>query len=222
MANDDVHVLGAATMRERITTNKNGTTRSRVTIEISGESVGIGLDPRAYGKPVAEAIAELYRERIMSITSMAAPATLKAREVAKRALAKGKSWAVKRYGGGRIGTLEPDQSDRLFNDSGRMAKSIVVGAREGDPNFTINVAANRLDQNTAGAAGVQKIWTRLVQLVPELADVSLLLSSIPVRKAVGQAVKDNVVRVADKGSAAVRQLVQARMQAARAVIGLVA
>lgn len=193
MANDDVVVLGAATLRERIRTNKAGASKSKFTIEVSGESIGIGLDPKSYGAPVAAAIAELYKERIRSITATASAATVRAREAAKAAFARGEAWAMKRYGGGRIGSLEPGQSDRLFNDSGRFAQSIAVGSQPGDANFTINVAANRLSTTTISAAALQTIWQKLVSLVPEFADPKKLMDSIPVRKSIDEALKANVI-----------------------------
>lgn len=215
MATSDIHVLGAATLNERIRTNKRGVSRSRFTIDIEGESLGISLDPAAYGKPVAEAIAALFKERIRSIAAVAKPATIHAREVARRAVARGELWAMRRYSGGKIGTREPGQSNRLFNDSGRFAESFVVGARPGDEGFTVNVAANRLSPDTlnnGGRAALERIWQRLAQLVPELGDVSLLMSSVPIRRAISQAVKDNVQRVADVRADRVRQVVSARLQ----------
>lgn len=198
MANDDVVVLGAATLRERIRTNKAGASKSKFTIEVSGESIGIGLDPKSYGAPVAAAIAELYKERIRSITATASAATVRAREAAKAAFARGEAWAMKRYGGGRIGSLEPGQSDRLFNDSGRFAQSIAVTAKPNDKSFTIDVAANRLSTTTISAGALQTIWQRLVSLVPEFADPAKLMDSIPVRKSISDAIKANVITAGEK------------------------
>lgn len=205
-------------MRERVRTNKAGVSKSRVTMEISGESIGIGLDPRAYGRPVSEAIAQLLRERIQQITAVAAPATIKARSAFKKAVGEGKLWAMKRYSGGKIGQRDPGQSDRLFNDSGRFAESIAVGARPGDSAFTVNVAANRLSPDTlsGGRAALERIWQRLLQFIPELRDPAQLLSSIPVKKAVNEAVRDNVVKVGDARVNRVRQVMSARMNAAKA------
>lgn len=215
MADDDVHVLGAATLRERIRTNRAGVSKSKFTIEVSGDSIGIGLDPKAYGSPVAAAIAELFKERIRSIASMAAPATVAAREAAKKALARGEAWATKRYGGGKMGTREPAQSDRLFNDSGRFAESIVVGSQPNDANFTINVAANRLSPGTLNGnalGALERIWQRLVQLVPEFGDPKKLMDSIPVRRSVDQALQSNImVAVADKAADVRRKAKAAQM-----------
>lgn len=218
MPQDDVAIFGAATMRERVRTLKSGATRSRVTLEIEGDSIGIGLDPRAYGKPVAEAMAELVRERIKTIAARAAPATIAARKRAKKALAEGAAWATRRYAGGRLGTRQPDESDRLFNDSGRLAESVAVGARPDEEGFTINVAANRFDPKTftGGFAKLQAMYQRLLDFVPELREPRLFFDNIGVAKAVREAVTDNVIKVGEKNVAAVRQLMQAKIATFRA------
>lgn len=124
------------------------------------------------------------REKIKGITATASPATIKAREVARRALLKGEAWAVKRYGGGKMGTRIPAQSDRLFHDSGRFIESIVAAAAK-DGTFRVNVAANRLSPDTlnGGQGALEKIWARLVQLVPEFQDVGLAMQSDDVLRA---------------------------------------
>lgn len=211
-------------MRERVRTSRSGATRSRVTVDISGESIGIGLDPRAYGAPVAQAIADLFRERIRMIAETVSPATKRAREAAAKAFAAGKSWAVKRYAGGKLGAKAPNQSDRKFNDSGRMADSIVATAREGEKDFVINMAANRLNPETVngGMAGLEKIWAELVRLVPELGNPRLLMDNVKVRRSVNEAVNENVFKTASDRVDRVRQLVQARMAFARSALSLVA
>lgn len=155
---------------------RSSTGRVRRTIRIDAEPLIIDTDPKRLGKPVADGIANHLREAIRNIAAAASPATIKARKVAARAYANGRAWAVKRYGGGRLGQLPPDQSTRLFNDSGRFADSIVANASS-DGAWRVNVAGNRLDAQTAGEAGVERIWNRLVQLVPEFANVSLLFET---------------------------------------------
>lgn len=181
--NENVIVLGGG-LEQR--TNQN-TGRQRFSVQIKPDPKGpiaINLDPVTLGKPVAEAIAHHLREKMKSIAASASPATIRAREAAKRALQRGEQWAMKRYGGGRIGTREPGQSTSLFNDSGRFADSIVARASK-DGVWRINVAGNRLDPQTAngGTAGVLKIWTRLVELVPEFADMNALMAASDVVRA---------------------------------------
>jgi hypothetical protein len=95
----------------------SSTGRVKRTIRIDAEPMTIVTDPKTLGQPVAFAIANHYRERVRGIAAVASKATQRAREVAAKAFAEGKPWAVKRYAGGRIGSLPPNQSDRVFNDS---------------------------------------------------------------------------------------------------------
>lgn len=175
--------------------NKSGSVKQRYTVTIRSDKLRFNLDEKSLGAGPAKAILDLIKERISAISERAAPNTIKAREVAARAVAKGKAWAVKRYSGGRTGAMAPNQSDRLFNDSGRFFKA--MSARwvgEGTTGrWIINFAANRLSPGTLdgrhdGAdAAVLAVWERLKGLVPELADMSKLLDSIPVRRALEQA-----------------------------------
>jgi hypothetical protein len=194
---NDILVLGdaiertigsGATLDQRTRTLKSGATRTRYTISVRSDRIVMNTSAKALGKPVAEAIVKHLRERIESISQTAAPATIKARQVASRARAPGKQWATKRYAGGRIGELAPNSSSRVFNDSGRFAKGLTGNAR-GDA-WTINVAANRLSPDTldgkgarGGEGALQAIWSLLVSLVPELENPDSLMDVLPVRGA---------------------------------------
>lgn len=173
------------------------------TIRIDAEPMHINVDPKALGAPVAESIANHYRERVRGITAMASEATVRAREVAARAFPAGKSWAVKRYAGGRLGALPPNQTNRAFNDSGRFANGIVASASS-DNAWRVNVAANRLDESTAngGAAGVDRIWNRLVELIPEFADIGLLFEKNTIARKTLERVSAERVRFGKKADAA--------------------
>lgn len=163
-------------------TTKSG--KQRFSIKITAEPIIINTDPKALGAPVAQAIAHHLREKMRAISAVASPATIRAREVARRALLKGEAWAVKRYAGGRMGSRIPAQSDRLFNDSGRFAESIVAAAAS-DGTWRVNVAANRLDPATlnGGAGAVERIWQRLVALVPAFGNIGALLEESDVVRA---------------------------------------
>src|SRR3990167_5886379 len=115
MATDDIITLGAANMQARTRTSKSGKSTTRYTVTVSGDSLLINTDPKSLGKGPAEAISALIKERITSITDRASDATNKARENAAKAFAAGKPWAIKRYGGGRIGSMPPNQSDKGLN-----------------------------------------------------------------------------------------------------------
>jgi hypothetical protein len=173
---------------------RSATGRMRRTIRIDAEPMVINMDPKALGKPVADAIANHYREKVRGIAATASATTVKARKAAAKAFSEGKSWAMKRYAGGRIGALPPNQSDRLFNDSGRFADSIVANASN-DNAWRINVAANRLDDKTAGPAGVERIWNRLVQLVPEFANVGLLFEGNAIARQTLKRVSEERIKI---------------------------
>lgn len=235
MAKDDVILLGATNLQQRSRVTSSGV-KHRYTVEVTGDTIGTNLDPKALGQGPAEAIAAHLKMRITSITAIAAKGTLAARKVAQRAFNNIKerkaasaakkakkaqqaksgeapkkaekfshplkppkygptkpsegstgAWVQQRYGGGRMGAMEPNQSDRLFNDSGRLAESIVAGPK-GD-GWVINVAANRFDPKTfpGGVAALTQMFERLAELVPEFADLGLLADSITVKRAIREA-----------------------------------
>lgn len=199
MAIDDVLVLGESIER-RDRTLKSGAVKTRYVINVKSDKLVISTDARALAAAPAKALAKMIRERLLAISDVAAPNTLRARATAARAFAAGKAWALKRYAGGKLGDMAPAQSDRKFNDSGRLAKSIVATANaEG---ATVNVAANRLSPGTldgrgllGGDGALARVFEMLRVYVPELDDPASFLDSIPVRKAVNDAL-DAAVRVA--------------------------
>jgi hypothetical protein len=219
---DDIYVLGAANLKKRTRTSKKGKTTTRYTVDVKGDSLLLNTDPRTLGKGTAEAIAQLYRDRISSITATASPGTLRAREIAAKAFAAGEPWAVKRYSGGRLGPMAPNQTKHAFNDSGRLIKGIAVGATS--DGYKINFPANRwqADQVKGGEAGLQRIWAQLVSLVPELADMRRLMDSIPVRNAINQGMKDAILKAGDREVDLKKRLMQSRIQLAKAALSLVA
>lgn len=187
MASDDVVVLNEFGLTARSRTSRSGGVKTRYTVEIKAEPLVHNLDARALGKGPAEAIAKFLRDSIGGIGAAASPATVRARASAARNA--GKSWASKRYAGGRIGAMAANASDRLFNDSGRLIKSIVARATRAGT-YVINVAANRLDPETldnGGAAALGRIFMQLRQYVPQLGDAAALADAIPVRRAVMEA-----------------------------------
>lgn len=183
MASDDTIILNQG---YEIRTSKTG--KVRATVVVRSEPIAVNLDPKTLGAPVAAAIAHHFRERIKGITELASFATQKARKVAAKAFADGRPWALKRYSGGKTGSMPPNQSDRAFNDSGRFADTIRANASN-DGAWRVNVAANRLDGSTSG--GVERIWNRLVSLVPEFGNPALLLQNDIIRKAI-EKTRDNM------------------------------
>ena len=163
-------------INEGLESRKLKSGKQRFHIVVKSEPMIFSLSPKELGATVAQGIAHHLREKMRGISAAASPATIRAREVARRALLRGEAWAMKRYGGGKMGVRGPAQSDLLFKDSGRMAESITANAAS-DGTWRVNVAANRLDPQTAngGVAAVQSIWQRLVQLVPEFQNVGLII-----------------------------------------------
>jgi pimeloyl-ACP methyl ester carboxylesterase len=177
---ENVIVLGEGL--EQRTNIKTG--KQRYSVTVKADKLAINLDPVALGAPVAQAIAHHLRERVKAIAASASPATIRAREAARRAFLRGEAWAMKRYAGGKMGARLPAQSEQLFNDSGRMAESIVANASK-DGVWRVNVAGNRLSADTlnGGAAAVVAIWTRLLELVPEFADMGKIMQASDVVRA---------------------------------------
>lgn len=174
MADSDIVIVNQPLKRRE---SKSG--KVRFTIEIQSEPLIFNLDPKTMEASFATAIADELRARVQGITQDAPEATLTARKVEAKAYADGKPWALKRFAGGKLGAMPPNQTTRAFNNSGRFAKSIVAMAKLGK--WTVNVAANRLDPTTGN---VDRIWARLVSLVPAFVQPALLNSAPKVAKSV--------------------------------------
>lgn len=191
-----VEVLNDYGFAKRTPTLKSGKAgKARYTVTIKSEPLLIQTDPKALGKPVADAIAEMYREAIKSITASASPATIKAREAARRGVQRGDLWAMKRYSGGKTGTRVPAQTEKLFHDSGRLLESIKVGATS--QGWVINVAGNRFDPNTlnGGEAALLRIMERLRELAPIWGDPQRIKDDVRFARAMRD-VQSNMLRKA--------------------------
>jgi hypothetical protein len=198
-------VLNDFGLEEKIRTTSRGTS-SRFTVKIVATPALVVLDAKALGQAPADAIAELIRGKIRGIMTTAAPATIESRSRAKEAFRRGEPWAQKRYGGmymppeagvvgitmgkrsNRLPPMEPAQTVRLFNDSGRLAAGIVARPTR-DNAWVVNVPANRFDPVTfrGGRDALLPVIARLQQLVPELGDPRAIAASDAVRKAIGDA-----------------------------------
>lgn len=199
---DDVVVLSnnLSTLQQR--TSKTG--KKRMVVVFKSEPIVADLSPKALGAAVSTAIAETLREKVRGITAAAATATLAYRKRAEKAFSDGKRWAMKRYAGGKIGPMGPNQGKTLFNDSGRLVRGIVAGATK--DGWTVNVPVNRLDPTTTGAGGVERMFARLVQLVPEFGNPELLMQS----PRIPEAVTRGVAAMFTKMGATVDQISEAR------------
>ena len=140
--------------------------KARFTVRVVSEPIVINTDPAFVGMKPAVAFAQFLKQKLLSITEAAPPATQKYRHAALKAFVLGRPWAVARYSGGRTGSKPPARTMNALNDSERMAQGIAVTQSKSDGTFRINVPANRLDENTSG--GFQRVWNKLVSLVPEI------------------------------------------------------
>jgi hypothetical protein len=175
---------GSLAVTERKRTTSAGT-KSRFTIDFRANPLAIRVDPEVLGREVANAIAAAVTSGIQSITATATASTQLARKYALNAAHRGEAWVVKRYAGGKTPAALPGSvsRDRLFNDSGRLARSVFARANSEEQGYTINVAANRLDRDSFGA-GFERMLARLRDLVPVLrAPETELHADAGVRKA---------------------------------------
>lgn len=208
MSGDD-HLI----INNGFTTRTRASGRQYTTIDVQSEPLVHNLDPKQLGQGVADVIAEHLRQRIQGITARASEATIAARRAAAKAFAAGTLAATQRYGGGRLGSMPPAQSDRLFNDSGRLAKSIVARATSAGE-WVVNVAANRLDEASFGQ-GFAAMLDRLKQHVPEIADPRLLMDSLPIRRAI----QHGMSQMIQKQQARISELRDARAKAITSLVG---
>lgn len=194
MADFDYESMIVIAEGRELRTSKSG--KTRCTIHVTSEELIHNFSPKQLAAGPAAAIANFYRQALRNIQEVASPATLRNRKVAAKAFALGKAWAVQRYSGGKMGPMAPNQTDREFNDSGRMAASIAVNASS-DGSYRVNVAANRLN----GATGnFERIWAKLVSLIPEFEDFEKLLNNSFVNAAVQKAVGGTITKTAKRAN----------------------
>lgn len=132
-----------------------------VRIDVRGQPIDHDFDHLGeLGAAPARAILEAIVAGIRAIATPASPATLRFRAAAAVALAKGKAWAVERYG-----TRAPATSSELYNDSGELAGGMAV-----QPNGDTWEVSAPGDRFTAGGTTPASLYERLAALVPALPD----------------------------------------------------
>ena len=182
------------------------------------------LDELVLGAKPAEAIRAHLERAIKSISEFASDATQAMRKKAAGAFASGATWALKRYSGGRTGAKPPNQTARLFNDSGRLAEGWFVRENKEDRGWTVNVPANRLDPSTFTGEGFQRMLDKLRSLVPVLQDVRELNRDDVFNRTVSESVRDIATKGEMGGNAAtvakLKQLAAARKAARLAFVRL--
>ncbi len=193
--------FGSMRVEERQRTTSEGTT-SRYTMTITAEPILHDFAAAKVSAIVPKAIAELIKTQIRGITAKASEATIQKRVYAQAAFQRSAAWAMKRYSGGRTGSIAPGTAsyDRLFNDSGRLADGIAVMQNTKEEGFTINVTANRLDPNAFGAGKFTGMITRLRELVPALRGGIEVLQDPAVKEAIEQAKAEWIVNTARAGA----------------------
>jgi hypothetical protein len=200
--------------------------KERTTIEIVSEPLLMDLDELALGAGPADAVRDRLSKDTKAITgdaqsggSTAAPSTLARRKAAADNPAAPAN--RKRYSGGRTGFKAPNQTVRLFNDSGRLADGWFVRENKEDRAWTVNAPANRLDPTTFGP-GFDAMLERFRALMPVLKDSRALLSDSGFSAAVSKALSDLVTKgelAKDAASVArLRALAAARKRAALAAL----
>ena len=187
--------MGASSLSSRTRTTASGSTAVRYSIEMRADPILHDFNQENLGQGPAVAIRDLLSRKMKEIGVKASDATRLRRANAVAGLAAGVPAYVARYSGGKIGTKQPNQSEALFNDSGRFANGMAVRFNPTDNNFTINVPANRLDPRTfgGGEAALVRMWERLVALVPEFKGGIDVLKHEEIRAAVADAVADSIV-----------------------------
>jgi hypothetical protein len=214
----DVEVINSWSADDISLTRRRGTLASgkqrkaRYAIDIKSEPLLFELDELNLGNKPAEAWAQRIRDNVIGISAVASKATQALRVKGAIALAAGASWATKRYSGGRIGTMQPNQTDKLFNDSGRLAKSIHMRPNLTDSSYTINVAANRFNPDLFGA-GFEVMMNKFVTLVPML-DPKKAFADPDIEKAIKEGLADMMTKAESNAEAALASSL-ARLRGAR-------
>lgn len=192
MADDAVIVIndyrGVATQERTRTSGKKTTTLS-----ISAEPIAVVLDEKTLAKPAADAYVKVLQEQIGALTFEASPATKAKRKAAAKAFAAGESWATKQYAGGRMGPMPPNQSSKLYNDSGRLAAGITSNWSPQQKAWIVRFPVNRFAPDFLARPGGQAVLQRLIDLVPALR--------MPLQPAVMDAIRKAQAAMASKGSA---------------------
>jgi hypothetical protein len=204
---------GDIALTERRGTLASGKQRkARYAIDIKSEPLLMDLDELNLGNVVAEAWAQRIRDQIQGIAVPASKATQAIRAKAVKALSDGAAWATKRYSGGRMGTLVPNSSDKLFNDSGRLAAGVSVRANMTDSSYTVNLPANRFNPDTFGA-GYDKMVDRFMRLVP-IINPKVALGDEDIEKAISQGVASMIAKAEERSMASIMRA-QAKLRATK-------
>jgi hypothetical protein len=182
--------FGSGSLERRTRTSSSGKTSDRWSVTLDAKPIALDFDTKTLGRGLADTIADHLRRRGANIGAAPSTSTQLSPKYAANAFARGEPSAIRRYSGGKTGATPPNQSPRLFNDSGRFARGIAVGPTR-DNNWVINVPANRLNATYLGSENaLRDIVNRLRQHVPEFGSAADLVKVPEVRHAIDTAASD--------------------------------
>lgn len=206
---------GDITLAARRGTLASGKQRKpRYSIEIDSQPLLMDLNELVLGGRLAEVWAQRIRDNIQGIAIPASKATQGFRKGASEAFTRGEQWARQRYAGGRIGAMAPNTSDKLFNDSGRLAAGVHVRQNLTDASYTVNLPANRFNRETFGAR-YEAMVAKFVSLVPML-DPKKAVTDQQMQKAVTESFDEMMLKLESNAEAAIaRGLARLRAQKLR-------
>lgn len=181
---------GAITGRLGRTNAQGGRGRARMTIEIQSEPLVHNFDELQLGHAPAQAAAKALADKVRQIDTRVSESTQITRHHQEEGYRAGKSWAVRRFGGPRMGFRPPREGElRMFNHSGTFADSIVGTENRTEKSWTINVAASRLDPRTSRNAHEFSFITDALRAnVPEIESPQLLAEMPEVKLAVAESI----------------------------------
>jgi hypothetical protein len=142
--------------------------KQQTSLKITGEPVAVNLDEKELARAAAAAIVDVIREQVTGIGTDASKGTQAKRRTQAKAYAAGEAWAMRQFSGGKMGATPPNQTARLFNNSGRMAKGIHAVWSKSEAAWIVRFPANRFAPEFLAKPGGQAVLDRLVELVPSM------------------------------------------------------
>jgi hypothetical protein len=217
----DIEILnswadGNVSLAQRRGTLASGERRkARYSIEVKSEPLLLDLNEMNLGGQLAEAWTQRVKDQLQGVSTVVSKGTQAMREKARIAFNAGAAWALKRYSGGRIGPMAPNQSDKFGNDSGRLIKSVHLRQNLTDASYTMNVASNRLNREQFGR-GYDAFVERLISYAPIL-DPKRAIGDPIIERAVKDAAASAISKMESNAEAAIARGL-ARYRAKRAQV----
>jgi hypothetical protein len=206
--------------RERRRTSKRGKVSKRVTIEIESTPLVHDFDETRLGQEVAVAIRDELSRQIKSINRTVSLATQARRQRdldSPNTPSYAKRYKAPRTKAGTIrkGSVDSDPSPANISKwgyfSGRLADGLSVRQSVSDKAFTINVPANRLDEDSFGS-GFLAFLQILEAEVPGFRDAAKLMDAREVRTAINHSINEMITSSTAAGAEKIRALRAKRAQ----------